>query len=81
MACGGTLAKLAKVYTIAETVAQGAGMIEAGIHIGQGKAGVGDVLAFAPALGFVAQRAGLLGELTWHCPLGIDEVAPPTRAR
>ncbi|MCX7428769.1 MAG: polymorphic toxin-type HINT domain-containing protein, partial [Planctomycetia bacterium] len=56
-AAGSTLARLAQVYTVVDTVA---GMVQAGQHIANGNVGIGDVLAFAPAVGYGAAKLGLL---------------------
>ncbi|MCX7429307.1 MAG: polymorphic toxin-type HINT domain-containing protein, partial [Planctomycetia bacterium] len=56
-AAGSTLARLAQVYTVVDTIA---GMVQAGQHIANGNVGLGDVLAFAPALGYGAAKLGVL---------------------
>lgn len=51
--CGSLLQKFAKIYTTVETVT---GVVNATSNIAQGKAGLGDALAFLPLISFGLQK-------------------------
>jgi len=66
VACGSLLQRMAKVYTAIDTVG---GVASASVNVyNNGRVGVGDVLNFLPAVGFLAGKAGQkIGALSENC--------------